>query len=131
MSKFFKNVFAIVLVQIVVYLLMFVGFSYFVHSNIENFLMAIVWIVVIAIYFGLIARFKCNWIELLIGIIPIWLLTYLYHPNNLYGISDGQTGLDVFSAGVDAFLFALSLYILQIIIKLVIRLSKKVARKNK
>ena len=124
-----KKILLILITQIFVYIVLFLGFSFLWKKL--NFNNNIAFTVVIGIsiliytfvYYKLNFKFR-NW---LLGILPMWFLSSIYHPHDLFGISDGGT-LDWTSASFDALVFSILLLIVQYIIYFIIKKIKHIKR---
>ena len=119
--KVVKNIFLIFFMQIIIYVLLFIVFPIFIHATFEVLILIGLCIIAMGLYVILMFKYNFNYAELMMGILPMWLLSYLHHPHSLFGISNGQNELDVFSAKIDALFFACVIFIIQVGIKLFLK----------
>lgn len=120
-SKVIKNVILIFFMQVIIYVLLFIIFSIYIHTTFEVLMLIGLCIISMVLYIVLLTKYNFNYLELMLGIVPMWLLSYLYHPHSLFGISDGQNELDLFSAKIDALIFACVIFLIQVGIKLFLK----------
>ena len=113
----FKKILLILITQIFVYIVLFLGFSFlwrkldFDHNIAFTAVIAISILIYIFVYYKINFKFR-NW---LLGIFPMWFLATIYHPHDLFWISDDDT-LDWTTASFDALVFSILLLIIQYII---------------
>ena len=124
MSKVEKNIVLVFFMQIIIYVLLFLLFPVFIHTKFEVLILIGLCIIATVFYIIMMFKYDFNYFELMLGILPMWSLSYLYHPHSLFGISNGQNEFDVFSAKTDALFFACSIFLVQIGLKLILRVLR-------
>jgi len=127
MKNIFKRIGYVLLVQMAIYLFLFIALPNigFIQSY------DLVWISCALIGTCAICFFGIRYLVpsigyWILGIPFLWQLIMLYHPTEIYGISEPSIGLDFTSASMDAFIFSVMLFMLQGSMKILGRLVKRI-----
>lgn len=123
-----KRTLLILSTQIFIYIVLFLGFS-FLWEKLDDDNIALVIVIIISIFIYSFIYYKTNFkfYYWLVGILPMWFLATLYHPHNLFGISDGGV-LDWTPASFDALIFSFLLLIVQYIIYFITKKIKNIKK---
>ncbi len=124
--KNLKKFLLVLITQITIYIVLFLGFSFLWRKlNFDNNIaFTIVIIISILIYTFVYYKTNFKFYYWLLGILPMWFLTTIYHPHDLFGISNGGT-LDMTTAYFDALVFSILLLFIQYIIYFITKNIKK------
>ena len=124
--KHLKNILIVLATQITIYIILFIGFSFLWKTlNIDNNIsLTLVISLAILIYICICTKTSFKFYYWLLGIIPMTFLATIYHPHDLFGISNGGT-LDFTPAIFDSFIFSVLLCLIQYIIYLILTKAKK------
>lgn len=126
-----KNIVIVFITQIIIYLILFIGFSFlWKNLNIDNNIsLTLVIISAIIIYIGVCYKIDFKFYYWLLGIIPMTFLASIYHPHDLFGISNGGD-LDFTSSFFDSFIFSIFLSLIQYIIYLIVIKIKSIKKQG-
>lgn len=124
-----KSLLIVAITQVIAYIFLFL-IAWYIPVYDETFFNLIALVISVIIYGISFIKYPTKLLRWLWGIPIMWGLIMLYCPGDLYGISDpGPLGLDFFSAEFDAAIFAISLFFLQCVIRLVLFIGKVVKKK--
>lgn len=87
-------------------------------------------IVTLGIYIFFEIKAKQTLRYALLGILILWGLIMIYHPNDIYGISTGTMGLDFTPEAVDIMIFALVIFMISLIAKLLVNIYRGLLKKK-
>lgn len=130
MLKKIYNILTMILLQCVVYMIMFILYPFsakFLGKVIATILMIAE---VLVIYLYSAYKMKFSVLARMIGIIPLWFLAAVYHSHQLFGIGDGRFGFDVFPAYLDALIFSIIMFIIQNILFFIMCIRNKCNNKK-
>ena len=131
-----KSILVVVITQVIAYVFLFL-----IAPSVDDFLFSIaqieielgylVFICTVIIYGVSFVKFPTNLLWWLLGIPIMWGLIMVYCLKGLYGIRDpsGWGLLDLTSAETDALIFAIKLFLLQCVIKLVLFIKETIRKK--
>lgn len=124
--KNIKKILLVLITQVFVYIILFLGFSFLWRKlNFDNNIaLTIVITTSILIYTFIYYKTNFKFYYWILGILPMWFLATIYHPHDLFGISNGGT-LDMTTACFDALFFSILLLFIQYIIYFIIKNIKE------
>lgn len=121
------KILAVCLTQGVLYVILFIAIPHLMMRAVDDW----IWISAVVLSAVIICRYAVvalvpklrYW---LFGMPILWGLILLYHPKDVYGISDGVFGLDLFPSYIDALIFSMGIFLLQCINKIIWALKNKI-----
>ena len=126
-NKLISEVFQVTFFQTILYLWLFILSPSLLIKNTPDEVWVTVTIIVVIAFLIFAIIYKVNkaryWF---IGIFIMWGLILIYHPIDLYGISNPSTGFDFTSAKFDALLFSIGLFLVQLAIIIVAKIVNKI-----
>ena len=121
-----KSILVVVITQVIAYVFLFlIAPNIMLPYEIDSLFRFVCKVIIYGVSF---VKFPTNLLWWILGIPLMWKLIMLYCPSGLYGIIDGGK-LDFTAAETDALIFAIDLFLLQCVIKLVLFIKEVIRRK--
>lgn len=126
-NKSIKEILQVIIFQTILYLWLFIFSPSFLIKNTPDEVWITISIIFVITFLIFTITHKVNKARFwFVGIFIMWALVLIYHPKDLYGISDPSTGFDFTSAKFDALIFSIGLFLVQLTIIIAVKIVNKI-----